>query len=170
MKKRLLFLLLILLLLTGCGQKKTEYGIVKEPEKKEEQKEEPSPTKKNKYSYDKISFNLPESYTRKSDNYYFINNDDVTISVDIKRIDDIGIELEDYVKKDDSKYLNLDTLKEVIINNQKWIKVNSKYNLILYYLKYETKVYQVEINPLYPNETVLNETIKMLEETLTLES
>ena len=182
MKKKLLFLILLLLLVVGCGAKKEKYGVVSTLEQKEEEvKNSPEEEKdddkgtgtvinKGMYTYEGLSFNLPSEFSKKTDNFYYINNDEETISITFGVTTSVEDSLKDYLSNDSYRFPDMNTLEILKINNVEWYKLNGEYgDIVLYYCKVENKIYYIVINPLLSTVNRIEEIEGVLEKSLVIE-
>ena len=155
MKKVLLSLLVITLLFTGCGSKKEEQN-------------KPNTM----YSYNRLYFNLPEEYNKKTNDYYFINSEEngikEVISVEFRLSQNIEDDIETFIQNDSSWFPDTTSIVPTDINGQKWYKVNGKFGGFLYYIKDDKDVYSIIINPLITTNSRVYDTIGILEGNLYL--
>ena len=156
MKKILVCLLVLTILLTGCKNK--EKTIQEKPN--------------TMYSFNRLYFNLPEDYIKKTDDYYFINKEEnglkEVISVEFRLNQNVEDDIETFIEKDSSWFPNINSIVPIDINTKTWYKVNGEIGGFLYYIKDGSDVYSIMINPLITTNNRVYDTIGILEGNLIL--
>ena len=160
MKRKLLLTIVSLafiLVLAGCG------NIINETNETNETVKDNS-----HLCFEKLCFALPNKYDAKGTDTYVINDKTETIKIELKHKENVTDEIEN-VLKDEGYIILSEAITKVTINGKEWSKADSAEGKHSYFIKEGNGVYIIEIDPVIDSDVRADETMKMLEQSLSFE-